>query len=390
VWVAQVLQKHPGLIRCQGRIVLVADGLKNPKTGRKMPGVKKLHQSAAGNTKPPYIMGHSCQAVAALVHAGPSVAALPLAARIHEGLVFSNRDQRTLLDKLILLLDGLALSEPFYLVADAYYASRKIVLPLLERGQHLVCRAKIIAVAYESAPQPKTPQRGRPRKYGRKIPLRSLFARPQDMIAVQSPVYGETGVTIRLRSVDLLWRPVGRLVRFVAVDHPLRGRMILLCTDLTLPPLEIVRLYGWRFKIELTFKNALRVLGAFGYHFWMRLMTPIKRNAGNQYLHRKSDQYRAAVRRKLQAYHRFIQLGLIAQGILIALATTRPARVWTCFRSWIRTRRPNVHPSERSTAIALRNSLHDFLADPAADPILAKFLRQRLDGSNANAQRWAA
>jgi hypothetical protein len=36
------------------------------------------------------------------------VAAVPLTSRIHEGLVFSNRDSRTLLDKLAILLFSIA------------------------------------------------------------------------------------------------------------------------------------------------------------------------------------------------------------------------------------------------------------------------------------------
>jgi hypothetical protein len=44
------------------------------------------------------------------------------------------------------------------------------------------------------------------------------------------------------------------------------------------------------------------------------------RGPRTQYLHRKSDRYRAAVRRKLAAYHRYIQVGLISQGILQYLA----------------------------------------------------------------------
>ena len=39
------------------------------------------------------------------MHAANSVFAVPLAMRIHEGLVWSNRDQRTLLDKMLALLD---------------------------------------------------------------------------------------------------------------------------------------------------------------------------------------------------------------------------------------------------------------------------------------------
>src|ERR1019366_1623734 len=122
--------------------------------------------------------------------------------------------------------------------------------------------------------------------------------------------------------VVLLWRPVGILVRFVVVLHPLRGAILLMCTDLTLSPLDIIRIYGLRFKIEVSFKQALHVIGAYAYHFWMAAMTPLRRVSGNQYLHRKSDDYRDAVRRKIAAYHRYIQLGLIAQGLLQILSAT--------------------------------------------------------------------
>jgi hypothetical protein len=57
----------------------LADGLKAPKEGRQMPAVKARHQSASGNTKAPFIMGHSCQAIALLVAALGQVCAVPLA-----------------------------------------------------------------------------------------------------------------------------------------------------------------------------------------------------------------------------------------------------------------------------------------------------------------------
>jgi len=56
-----------------------------------------------------------------------------------------------------------------------------------------------------------------------------------------------------------------------------------------------------------------------------------------------SDQrcvYRAAIRRKMAAFHVHVQLGCIAQGLLQHLSLNYTAEVWLCFRSWLRTMNP--------------------------------------------------
>src|SRR5208337_3203505 len=150
IWCALVFRLNTGILRVNGRAVLVGDGLKVAKAGRKMPGVKKLHQQSESSTKPEFIFGHSCQAVAVLTQALASVFALPLACRIHEGTVFSNRDKRTLLDKMSVLL---------------------------VKGNHLVTRVKSNSVAcFPAPPQPayRPRLRGRPTKYGNKILIAAL------------------------------------------------------------------------------------------------------------------------------------------------------------------------------------------------------------------------
>lgn len=390
LWTKQILLYHPNLVRFNGKIVLPGDGIKVPKAGKKMPGVKRLHQTSESNTKPTYILGHSCQAAGILVRGMQSVVCIPLIARIHEGVVFSNRCKRTLLDKMVEMLYSLKLGEEFYFVADAYYASKKIISPLLKQNCHLVSRVRSNAVAYLTAPKNKARKRGRPREYGEKVKLKSLFEQDRLMQVIQSPVYGETDVQLRIWASTMLWRPVGVLVQFVAVDHPSRGKMILMSSDLALAPSQVIEIYGLRFKIEVSFKSALHVVGAFLYHFWMKDMTPITKKGKDQYMHHKPSSYRDAVKRKLDSYHRFIQLGLTAQGIMCVLATTVPELVMSAFGSYFRTIRPGIAPSEAMVAIALQNSLPHLFADSFSEPILTKFMLEKLDLQQTKAKGLAA
>lgn len=107
-------------------------------------------------------------------------------------------------------------------------------------------------------------------------------------------------------------------------------------------------------------------------------------------MHRESIEYRQAVRRKLDAYHRFIQTGVVAQGIMVALATTIPSIVWRSFGFWLRTIRYEQCPSEMVVGIALRNSFPEFLLTGTIAVNLVKFICKRLDLSRKSCFEQAA
>lgn len=390
-WVRTVL-KTPSLLRVNERIVLVGDGVKAPKSGKKMPGVKTLHQESDNNSKSEFILGHSCQSVSVLAGNSECTLAVPLTTQIHEGVIFDKKKKVSLLDKMVTMIQDLKINEPFYFVLDAYYAAKNIVEPFLKEDNHIITRLKHNAVAFQPY-QSKTPKKGAGRKklYGTKLHLEKLFLEaPHHYKEASSPVYGEKNVTIRYISTRLLWRPIGKLVQYIAVIHPVRGKILLMCTDTRLSALEVIKLYALRYKIELGFKNSKHTIGAFAYHFWMKCMRRIKKWDGDQDVSQDSEAYQNSVRRKLTAYQCHLQLGAIAQGLLQLISIKCKDQVWQHFGSWLRTIRPNVLPSEMVTRIALQNALPEFLASETEYANLQKFWRDNIDYERSEGLRLAA
>jgi hypothetical protein len=377
LWTCLALKLFQPITIDGARPLVAADGVKAPKEGLKMPAVKSLHQESGNNSKPEFIMGHSLQALALLVRGAASqVLAVPLVARIHEGLKFTNRDKRTLPAKLADLIAEVVtpvFSTSVVLVADAYYACAPLIVPLLRGGHHLISRVRSTAVAYYPA-VPEPGRRGRPRKYGAKVELQTIFRRKKQFLSASVSLYGEDDAAIRYYTLDLLWMPLRRLVRFVLVEIDGKGKVILMTTDLTLAPLTVIEGYGRRFRIEVTFRAAVHSIKAFCYRFWMMDMVPIRRGSGTQHLHRAGRDYCDAVRRKLAAYHLWIQLAMIAQGLLQHLAVNCRDAVWRAFADFMRTFRKDLAPSEQVVAAALREQLPSFPLVAKKDERLRKFL----------------
>ena len=132
-------------------------------------------------------------------------------------------------------------------------------------------------------------------------------------------------------------------------------------------------------SIEVAFKSAVHTLGTFLYRFWMKSMEKTSRWQKTKYLHKKTVQYRRAYFTKIRAYEIYVQLACIAQGILQYLSITKSDTVKQQCRTWFRTIRPNVLPSELVVGLALKNSMPCFLAGSLLKPNLKKFIHEKTD-----------
>ena len=365
------------LLRVHGMLVLATDGVKIAKSGRKMPAVKTIHQESDSNTKPEYIAGHSCHSVSLMAAHGGEAIAVPLGTEIVEGVKFNNKDHRTIFDRTLSFLGGLKLGEPFLLLADAYYGCWKMARGCLKNGAHLLTRVKSNAVAY-MRPEPAAKRRGRPATYGKKVRLRDTFKETDGWSEADCELYGERH-RARFKTKDLMWRPAGVLVRFVFVVLDEKAKCMFMSTDLALEALEIVHLYSLRFKIEVGFKVAKHVTGGFLYHFWMMAMDRLGRNPRTQHLHHKSDKYREGVRRKIRAYHCFMQAGAIAQGLMAAIGILAKDFCWANYSSWMRTMNCSRVPSEWVVQRVLRKTFRELLADTLHAPDWVKFIARHMD-----------
>ena len=356
VWATWVTTTCP-VMTFQGRPLVIGDGIKIAKEARKMPGVKAHHQDSANNRKKTTIWGHHWGVVGVVIGSCQKALCAPLRAELHEGVDGLRPSQGlegqapTVVTRMarLVLTTADTLNCPCYAVLDAYFAVGPSFLLLKERlledgtwMVHLITRAKNNTVAY-FVPEPGVKRFRRQER----VKLMDVLTRPDcfPFIPAEVTLYGHT-TTISYCCLNLLWKPVDGLLRFVLVQHG-EQRYLLMSSDLTLPPLTIIDIYSRRTKIEVMFDVLKHVLGGLAYHFWTRLQPKLSRKKGwTPDFSALSPAARQQVLATLTAIERFVNLALMAVGILQYLALTVPAQIWQGYAGWLRTYSSPV-PSER-------------------------------------------
>ncbi len=245
----------------------------------------------------------------------------------------------------LLLATTETLGSPCYAVLDAYFAVGPTFLILKERLTeggvqvvHLITRAKDNTVAY-SEPEPG----GKRFQECDKIKLMEAFDHPTCFSTTEVTLYG-SNTPIAYCCLDLLWKPINAILRFVLVQHGTQC-FILMSSDLTLPPLSILEIYTYRTKIEVMFDVLKNLLGGFCYHFWSACQPKRQRRKMTD-LSCLTKTALQQINATLTAIERFVTLAIMAVGILQYLSLTVPSQVWPDHTGWLRTYSSSF-PSER-------------------------------------------
>ena len=335
-----------------GLPILIGDGVKQSKEGKKMPGVKRLHQESENSGKAEYIFGHMWGAVGILVGNAEKLFCLPLSASLHDGdklmRKWNDEAYEPVSHVVQIVRDAFSIATVLgdcILLLDAYFFTTSLLKNMAKQASELgrklsiVTRAKMSTVAYNLPVQHNG--RGRPRKKGEAVKLKQLFdLERENFTQVKVWLYGKEE-TIEYLCMDLLWG-TGFLwfTRFVLVKCG-ETKLILACTNVSFTALQILRLYGYRFKIEVTFRTLKQLIGAFGYHFWSASMPRLKRFAKkvekDPLLEVESEKGRERILQAFSAIEKYVMMGLIGNGILQLLSLKYSSMVEKSCFCWLRT-----------------------------------------------------
>src|SRR3712207_2690307 len=220
------------------------------------------------------------------------------------------------------------------LMADSSFAALELLASLVRQGVTCIIRLRLDAALYTPAPlrQPKT--RGRPRPTGERQPtLATVLADPTTAwrCVTVPDWYGEGERVVEICSDTAVWRHCGLPVvpiRWVLLRDPSRrfDPQALLCTDPAQEPLQILRWFTQRWRLEVTFREVRDHLGVETQRQW-------------------SDQ---AVARPTPCL-----LGLFSIVTLLANRLGRHARLRVSAAAWYRKRRPTF----ADTLAAVRRQL---------------------------------
>lgn len=399
-WTRVALRYAP-VYRDNNRLILIGDGVKQSKEGRYMPGVKKLHQESENSGKPEYIFGHMFGSIGILIGSCKKLFCLPLLTTLQDGISSIRKwgdDGSANLSHVVQTIDNAFSATQIIgntiLLLDRYF----LTVPALNRLNQLnatnnndmqvVTKAKRSIVAYEEFVGEYS-GRGRPKKRGSAVRLNTWFDEKRDHFRDATiNLYGHE-TKVAYLCVDLLWgMKLYQKLRFVLTIMDGK-RSILVSTDLQVSPEDIIRLYGYRFKIECTFREFKQVLGGFCYRFWSSAVPKLTRynKKSIEALESIGDtRKRELITDAVKAVEGYVMLSSIAMGILQILSLTFERGVDYSQIRYLRTW-SKINPSEATVSRYIKQYLFYFMAKRPDNTITKIIIRKQLSLDNSDFTR---
>ena len=164
--------------------------------------------------------------------------------------------------------------------------------------------------------------------------------------------------------------------------------MIPVSTNLSLHPAAIIRLYGYRFRIESMFREFKQQLGGFSYRFWTKATPRLNRfrrkDAPDPLSAVVAAPERTRILKTVRATEMYALMCSVAMGLLQTLSVEFPLSRFAPFLRYQRTPSESK-PSEANLMIILRSRISSLLTLHPRNEIPAFILRLQIDFSSDSA-----
>jgi hypothetical protein len=163
-------------------------------------------------------------------------------------------------------------------VADSGFAAISWLFALTQMPGQLcvIVRFRLDAALYEPAPPRRPGQKGRPRKKGQRLPTLAQVAEQKKTKWQRVTIpdwYGEGRRRVEIVAGTAVWFHGGQPplpIRWVLIRDP-KGKFktqALLCTDLTVKPVQIIKWFVLRWQLEVTYHEVREHLGVETQRQW--------------------------------------------------------------------------------------------------------------------------
>jgi hypothetical protein len=267
-----LLQELGSQVHLCGALLAAVDTTLIPQVRGKMPGVQQWHDHRGNPARGESLVGHHWALIGVVSAWGARYLCWPLLARLLPGQLnplgfVAGADGVQRLDfwtgviALVLERRQAVGHQAVRVVADAYVSQASVLNPLTAEGIPVISRLRKDAVGWDDpAPVVGKRPRGRPRQWGPAWKLARLL-RLEPVTELTVVIYGQEE-HVRVVWRDVWLREVTGNVRIVAIAT--QGEpLLLVSTDLTLPPAVMIQLYAARFPMELTLRD-LKPYGGLG------------------------------------------------------------------------------------------------------------------------------